>query len=524
VVQPLHQCATQADAAIRALKRFGPRPLLVEDDKRLTYAETANLVAQTVSFLKQSGVQPGDGISMLAGNSSNTVICTLAFWMMGLRYTPLHPLASTDLQSFVLRHAEISHLIADTAPNFLARAEALVSQTKTIQCVFTLGDAGAFGRDLVAGRNASAPTALRSDDPNPESIAIVAYTGGTTGLPKGVMLSARACMTGVLSALLEWEWPEEVRMLIAAPLSHAAGMMILPTLIRGGSLVLRPNFQPIDFLATIERERITTTFGVPTMIYALLDNPKLAHTDLSSLQTFIYGASSISPTRLQEALERIGPVFVQLYGQTEAPNSISVLQKSEHRRGDLGRLASCGTAVTLTRVKLLAEDGSEVGRGEVGEICVAGPVVMSGYWRDPEQTRQALRDGWLRTGDLGRVDAEGFITIVDRAKDMVITGGFNVYPREVEDALGTYPGVAMSAVIGLPDNKWGEVLHAIVVPTPGAALSQDSLTRHVRDRLGPVYAPKSIDFASSLPLTQLGKLDKKAIKAAFATDSRSAKN
>ena len=520
MVQPLYQRATQAHSAIRALNRFGPRIFLVEDGKRLTYAETADLVARTVSFLKQSGVQSGDGISMLAGNTSDTVICMMAFWMMGLRYTPLHPLASADLQSYVLQHAQISHLIVSTAPNFLARAEVLARQTETIRCVFTLGEAGTLGRDLVAGRDGCELEALRGDAVDPESIAVVAYTGGTTGLPKGVMLSARACMTGVLSALLEWEWPEQVRMLIAAPLSHAAGMMILPTLIRGGSLVLRPNFHPVDFLASIERERITITFGVPTMIYALLDTPELSHADLSSLQTFIYGASSISPTRLEEALERIGPVFVQLYGQTEAPNSISVLQKSEHRRGDPVRLASCGTAVTLTRVAVLTEDGKRAATGEVGEICVAGPVVMSGYWRDPEQTAHALRDGWLHTGDLGRVDGEGFITIVDRAKDMVITGGFNVYPREVEDVLGAFPGVATSAVIGLPDSRWAEALHALVVPTPGSALSQDSLSCHVRDRLGPVYVPKSIEFVSSLPLTQLGKPDKKAIKAALAANSR----
>ena len=224
----------------------------------------------------------------------------------------------------------------------------------------------------------------------------------------------------------------------------------------------------------------------------------------------------MSPARLTEAMTVFGPVFMQLYAQSEAPNTVTVLRQQDHDPERFPhRLASCGRPIANSQVKLLDDDGHEVPVGEVGEICVRGPLVMQGYWNKPEESARALRHGWLYTGDLARRDADGFIYIVDRSKDMIISGGFNVYPREVEDALTADPAVASAAVIGVPDPKWGEAVKALVVLKPGAQVSAEALIARVREAKGAVQAPKSIEFVDALPVTGLGKLDKKAIRARY---------
>ncbi len=247
-----------------------------------------------------------------------------------------------------------------------------------------------------------------------------------------------------------------------------------------------------------------------------LDSPARQGADLSSLQLIIYGASPMSPARLIEGIATFGPVFMQLYAQSEAPNTVTVLHQHEHDPvNHPERLASCGTPCVGQQVRLLDEHGQEVPDGEVGEICVRGPLVMQGYWQKPEETAVALREGWLWTGDRARRDADGFLYIVDRSKDMIISGGFNVFPHEVEDVLSQHTAVASAAVVGVPDPKWGEAVRALVVLRPGQAVAAEALISLVRERKGAVYAPKAIDFVDALPVTGLGKLDKKAIRARF---------
>jgi fatty-acyl-CoA synthase len=280
--------------------------------------------------------------------------------------------------------------------------------------------------------------------------------------------------------------------------------------------VVLPRFEPEAVLAAIEKYRITATMLVPTMIYALLDHPKFDDYDLSSLETVFYGASAISPTRLTEAIERIGPKFFQFYGQAECPMSIAVLRRGDHDPSKPERLASCGRPVPWVHVALLDDAGRPVEPGAPGEICVRGPLVMQGYLNKPEQTAEATEHGWLHTGDVGRFDDEGFLYIVDRKKDMVVTGGFNVFPREVEDVISTHPAVASVAVIGVPDEKWGEAVKAVVVPRAGATVEVEELRDLVRDRKGAVYTPKTVDFVESIPVSPLGKPDKKALRAQYA--------
>jgi fatty-acyl-CoA synthase len=321
--------------------------------------------------------------------------------------------------------------------------------------------------------------------------------------------------------MTEWEWPHEPRFLMCTPLSHAGAAFFVPVLLLGGSLVVVPYFEPGLVLKTIEEGRITATMLVPTMLYMLMDHPDFATRDLSSLETVYYGAAAMSPTRLKEAIERLGSIFFQYYGQAEGPMTICVLRKDEHDTDDMARLATCGRPVPWVHVKLLDDDLDEVPRGEPGEICVRGPLVMQGYWNKPTQTAEALAGGWLHTGDIAREDEHGFYTIVDRKKDMIVTGGFNVFPREVEDVISSHPAVANVAVIGVPDDRWGEAVKAVVVLRPDASVDgsavADELVDLVKAAKGSIQAPKSVDFADEIPLSPLGKPDKKALRQLYWT-------
>jgi len=264
---------------------------------------------------------------------------------------------------------------------------------------------------------------------------------------------------------------------------------------------------------------------VPSMLYALMDHPDSQTRDLSSLETVYYGAAAINPTRLAEAIDRFGPIFAQYFGQSECPMVITYLAKADHTPE---RLASCGRPSAFLRTALLGEDGQPVAQGEPGEICVAGPVLAGGYWNKPDETAEAFRDGWLHTGDVAREDEDGFWYIVDRIKDMIVSGGFNVFPREVEDVIAEHPAVAQVGVIGTPHEKFGEAVTAIVVLRPDAdndeaaiAKLTEEIQASVKERKGSVQSPKQVIVADALPLTPLGKPDKKALRAQFWDGERS---
>jgi fatty-acyl-CoA synthase len=431
---------------------------------------------------------------------------------MPLRGTPLHPLGSLEDHAYVLADAGIETLVFD--PGQAERAAALRDKVPGLTRLLSLGPCAA-GEDLIALAAGFEPGPLAAPRVDPDAVSGIAYTGGTTGQPKGVVMTYRSSATIMQLMLGEWQWPAELRHLLCAPLSHAAGGFVTPVLTRGGSVVVLPRFDPGEVLKTIERHRITSVFLVPSMIYALLDHPAFAATDLSSLRTVFYGASPMSPVRLQEAIRKIGPVFFQFYGQAEAPQSVCVMRKEEHDPDDLTRLAACGRPVPWLHVALLDDECQPVPRGEPGEICVRGPLVTNGYLNKPEQTAEAFKGGWLHTGDVAREDDKGFYTIVDRKKDMIVSGGFNVFPREVENVLATHPAVAASAVIGVPDERWGEAVKAVVVLRPDATVTAEDLMALVKERKGAYYAPKSVDFAAAIPLTPVGKPDKKALRARY---------
>ncbi|MFT4085637.1 MAG: fatty-acid--CoA ligase FadD8 [Gordonia sp. (in: high G+C Gram-positive bacteria)] len=511
------------DLMIAALRRHADSPVLRLGDAELTGSQMADEISRYVRAFDTLGAGNG-AVGLLAGNRPEVLMVIGAGQTQGWRRTALHPLGSLDDHAFVLDDAGVQTLIIDPVPQFVERALGLLERVESLTMILTLGpvppELAEVGADLVAeaAKHDAQPLTARLLDPG--HVVSITYTGGTTGRPKGVVGTARAMSTMTQIQLAEWEWPERPRFLMCTPLSHAGAAFFVPTLMKGGTMVVLAGFDPAAVLETVERERITATMLVPSMLYALMDHPDSRTRDLSSLLTVYYGASPINPVRLAEAIERFGPIFAQYYGQSEAPMVISYLRKDEH---DAARLGSCGRPSAFLRTALLGPDDQPVPRGEPGEICVSGPLLAGGYLGLPEQTAEAFRDGWLHTGDVAREDDDGFWFIVDRTKDMIVTGGFNVFPREVEDVVARHPSVAQVGVIGVADDKWGEAVTAVVVLRPGSDASDDAkaavaaeIQAAVKERKGPVQSPKSVVFVDALPLTALGKPDKKALRARFA--------
>ncbi len=509
---------------VAALRRHRDKPIVFLGETTLTGGETADRISQYVQAFESLGAGRGVPSALLALNRPEVLFIIGAGQTQGYRRTSLHPLGSLDDHAYVLQDAGITTLVIDPVPMFVERALGLLEKVPGLTQVLTIGpvpdELAHVGTDLAATAETFAPQPLEAALLAPDHIVSITYTGGTTGKPKGVIGTAQAMATMTQVQLAEWEWPDSPRFLMCTPLSHAGAAFFVPTVMKGGQLVVLPRFDPAEVLRTIEEQRITATMLVPSMLYALMDHPDAATRDLSSLETVYYGASAISPTRLAEAIERFGPIFAQYYGQSEAPMVITYLAKGDHAQR---RLASCGRPSPLVRTALLGEDGEPVGVGEPGEICVAGPLLAGGYWNLPEETAETFRDGWLHTGDVAREDEEGFWYIIDRTKDMIVTGGFNVFPREVEDVVAEHPAVAQVGVIGVPDERWGEAVTAVVVLREGVELTDDvvaEITDAVKQRKGAVQAPKRVVAVGALPLTPLGKPDKKALRAQFWGEGR----
>jgi fatty-acyl-CoA synthase len=500
---------------VTAIQRGGDRIAFIHGERQISYRAFGQQLARLVAALDAHGLQKGDTIATLSGNRPEAYLVSAAGYLMGLTVGWINPTASENDQAYLLNDAGVRTLFADPEL-FRERTQKLVERTG-VQQVWWLAPTDA-GTDLATLCRDMAPARLQPRA-SADDAAVLVYTGGTTGVPKGVIHTHRVQVAMTLMQLADWDWPQDIRYLALTPITHAAGAFILPTLLRGGTVVLAHGFSPDKFIDLVERHRITTTFLVPTMLYVLLDHARMADADLSSLKMVAYGAAPMVPSRLIEGMRRMGPVFMQLYGQSEAPMMITTLRQSDHDpEHHPERLASCGLPVMGNLVRLLDEAGHEVAPGEVGEICVRSPLVMAGYLNKPEETAKAFRHGWLYTGDLARQDADGYLYIVDRSKDMIISGGFNVYPREVEDVLGLHPAVSSAAVVGVPDAKWGEQVRAMVVLKQGQSASAEALIALVREHKGAVSAPKQIRFVEQLPVTTIGKLDKKAVRARFAEE------
>ncbi len=507
----LHSPPTLGSQTLRALARYPERTAFVWPGGSLTYAAAIELIGAMQRVLMNAGARAEARVAFLSANRADAWCAGVAASLSRMATTWLHPLGSLDDQIHQIEDCEAEILIVD-AQSFLQRGGELAARAQGVRRVFTLG-AAEYGVDLMAASEA-AGAATAKDLAGPDDVAGLSYTGGTTGKSKGVLRHHRE-IAGFASAILaNFEFPQTPRYLAVAPISHVAGTKVLPTFMRGGTVHLVKGFDPEAVLATLARERINFTLLVPTMVYVLLDHPALGRTDLSSLELLLYGASPMSPSRLFEGIERIGPVFSQLYGQTEC-YPISVLRKADHDPKTPELALSCGFPVDPAQVKILDDEDNEVPVGQAGEICVRSPYVMAEYWKRAEQTAATLKNGWLHTDDIAKADERGYLYILDRKKDMIVSGGFNIYPREVEDVISAHPNVLMVAVMGAPDEKWGEAVTAFVVPRGDHSPTERELIDLVKQRKGPAHAPKRVEFVAQLPLTGVGKIDKKKLKASL---------
>jgi fatty-acyl-CoA synthase len=490
-------------------------PCLTLDDTSLTYGEAQDLSCAVARALHRSGVQPGDKVGILSANDAVAYVCVFGIARRGAVWCPINPRNEADENRDLLDLMDCSCLIFQSS--FAPLVERVVAELPTLTLLVCLDaeldGAVSFENWLAAAAADPIGPALAAP---PDDIAVIMGTSGTTGRPKGVTLTARNFE--VRSAMTLWGYPFEGRpvFLAISPLTHATGMFCLPMLSLGAEIVVMPKADLTAFLRLIERHRVTHSFLPPTLIYMLLQHEGLAAADLSSLQCIIYGSAPISATRLEEALTAIGPVMGQVYGQSESPN-MTMLPPRDHFTTDgtvaRSRLTSAGRPGPLTTLAIMDGQGRLLDRGERGEIVVRGPGVSPGYYKNPEATAEASRFGWHHTGDIGYLDEEGYLFIVDRAKDMIITGGFNVYSVEVEQALMTHPAVRDCAVVGMPDDKWGERVTAVVVLRPGAEATTAEMIEYMKGRIGSVKAPKEIVVWSDLPRSLMNKVLKTDVRA-----------
>ena len=479
----------------------------------LTYGDVQRLSYRVARALDRSGIQPGDTVAILSANDPVAFACVFGIARAAAVWCPVNPrneaaenrelLDSFDCKCLIFQ-AAFAPLVTKIAPE--------LSKLTTLVCLDSFSaPAVEFSRWLNG----------LTDDPwqaEPVSdLVMLVGTGGTTGRPKGVMLTGHNIETMSALTLMSYPFTARPRYLALAPLTHAAGVLCFPVLTLGGQVVIMPKPDLAAFLALIARHRITHTFLPPTLIYMLLDHPDLPAADLGSLECLWYGAAPMSVARLEQALDRIGPVMAQLFGQSEAPMMISTMAPADHFRPDgtvaRERLASAGRPTPLTQVGIMDDDGRLLSAGERGEIVVRGPLVMAGYYQNPSASAEASRHGWHHSGDIGYLDDDNYLFIVDRAKDMIITGGFNVYSAEVEQVLLTHPAVQDCAVIGLPDEKWGERVTAVVQLRSGQAVTADEVRAFVKERLGSVKAPKQVEVWADLPRSKVGKVLKAEVKA-----------
>lgn len=490
----------------------------VKEGQEWTFEETYGITCQIAQALIAEGFVKETKGAVLAANDPLAWMCVLGIWRAGLAWVPLNPRSPVveTIDLLVNFDAEVLFFQSMFAPA-IDEIRAACPQIKQFICIDD-DKSGDHSLKPWMGQYPKTPpaVAVAMDD-----VVAIMPTGGTTGSPKGVMQTHRNMAVSVASSLIHitYESNEPIVNLAAAPMTHSAGFLSLSATTRGGTVVILSKPDPLALLDTIEQYRITEFFLPPTVIYRLLEVPGIEQRDFSSLRYFMYGAAPMSIDKLKKAIAVFGPVMFQGYGQTEAPGAIAFMRPQQHFingavAGD-ERLSACGMPTPLNGLAIMDHDNDPLPPGESGEICVRGDIVMKGYYKQPEKTAETLIDGWLHTGDIGHVDEDGFLHITDRTRDVIISGGFNVYPSEVEQVLWSNPAVQDCAVIGVPDDEWGEAVKAVVELVPGHTASSEELISLCKERLGSVKSPKSVDFIETLPRSPVGKVMKKDIRTLY---------
>jgi acyl-CoA synthetase (AMP-forming)/AMP-acid ligase II len=501
----------------RNARYFPEQPAVIFEDRVMSFRQLEERSNRLANALIGLGLRKGDRVAFQMSNGPAIVELECALYKAGLVRVPLNAR---------LAPAEVLDVIANGDPKvFLvgdSHAEAvqqLAGQFASVEHFVAVGS-------RVAGWHEYEALLAQASDLNPDvvmqadDLAVLHYTSGSTGKLKAAMQTVGNRMSHLRKVGMHRMRvaPGDV-LLLSGPLTHASGMFLQPFLYQGGTILVQERFDPDALLAAVQRWRVTYTFMVPTMLNRLATHPNLHRYDLSSLKQVAYGGAPMAPARIREAWEAIGPVLSQGYGGGETTGGLILLSTQDHARAIREvpqRLASCGRPIGESEVRVVDEEGVPVQGDAIGEIVVRGPDVFAGYWREPELTRNAFDGrGWLHTGDLARVDDEGYIYIVDRSKDMIISGGFNIYPTEVEQALYSHPAVYEACVVGVPDDTWGEAVKAVVVLRPGLQATEADLVRHCRELLADFKKPRSVDFVAQLPRNPNGKLSRKLVREPF---------
>ncbi|MEN5166722.1 class I adenylate-forming enzyme family protein [Achromobacter kerstersii] len=498
------------DFFFRAAEQYPERVALDGPEGVITYAELAASTRALAAALQALDPEPQTRVAICAGNSARHILALLAVLASGKIWVPLNYRSTAR---------EIGRILDATTPSIVIVDPAGAPLTPTgdgVRIHLDDGDDGDGGSGTGLRLNAllrqyagREPTrhALSRD-----ATQAIKFTGGTTGLPKGVMQPYRAWNAGIINQISSWALTRDDRYVVSAPITHGTGTYVLPVLASGGAHLLLDSVTPATITAAFRERGGTLSFMPPTLIYMIMAQDGVSRADFPKLRNLIYGGAPMPPEKIDRAREFFGPVLGTTYGQTEAPQIATVLRPAD--LNDPRNRASVGRATWLSDVAIMAPDGTLLPRGEIGEVVVQGDLTMTGYWRLPEKTAETLVDGWLHTGDTGLIDARGYLFLKDRLRDVIITGGFNVYPVDVENALSSHPAVYECSVFGLPDDKWGEAVHAAVQFHPGAQADADALKAHVRALLGPVATPKQFHIHDSLPRSSVGKVLKNAVRDA----------
>ena len=492
---------------------------LVHEDKRVTYEEFERRTNKLAQGLLSLGLRKGDRIGIVSWNRGEIVEIEVACYKAGIVRIPVNARIALTETIHVLNDSEAN--VVFVGPEHWGPLLESESALKTVKHFICFEDAPPekLSYDaLLAGKKEESPDVeVEADD-----LAVLAYSSGTTGKLKAIMQTFGNRIAAIRKLLMipEMRIGTDTIFCHVGPITHASGMWLMPVMFRGGCNLVLSRFDVQTFLETIQQERVTNSIFVPAMINMILDYPEVGHYDLSSLRGLIYGGAPTSRNKVKEAMEALGPVMIQCYGMTETTSYMNVLTAKEHVEALMNnneqRLGSCGRPFFDTEVKVVNENGEQVSPGEMGEMIAHGPDLMKGYYKEPELTKKTIKDGWIHSGDLAKMDEEGYIYVVDRIVDKIITGGFNVYPTEVEQALYSHPSVFEACVVGVPDDKWGEAVKAVVVLKEGFEdTTADELIEHCKGSLGSFKKPRSIDFVEELPKNPGGKILRREVKERY---------
>lgn len=504
------------DGFLRAAERFPMRTAFLSDEHEYSFGEAQTRIAEIASAI-DANFSDNAHIAIYSPNNVDAFLCVLAVFAAGRTWVPLNARNAVEENAYILNNTECEGLFVHSA--LMKDVPAFRAQVSTLRHVIGIDQAqpGITALpDFIQTGDGEVPTV--PDDP--ERKVSILSTGGTTGRPKGVIWNHRVWETMIATFWIHQDPSTPPVHLVSAPMTHAAGVLAMTLIPAGATTVVLDHFDPLDVMQAIERHKVTHLFLPPTAIYMMLSHPRVREFNYSSLKCFLYAAAPMAADKLSEALDVFGPVMVQSYGQAEAPMFCTMLSAQEHLDALTNpslkkRLWSCGRTTMLTRLAIMDDDGNLLPPGQPGEIVVNGSMIMAGYYKNPEATAEASEHGWHHTGDVGYADEDGYVYHVDRKKDMIITGGFNVYSAEVEKVILGHPAVQDCAVIGVPHEKWGEAVKAVIEPKAGQSVDPDEIIALCKEKLGGVKAPKTVDVWPELPRSNVGKLLKRQVRDQF---------